>query len=199
MVHIVIADTHKLCREALGNYIRNADQSLTVSTTGDYRELCDLIARQRADLVIIEDAMIKNEFSFDCMNGAKLGIMFGAAGETETGDWETQGVFSKGSSCKSFFFGIQKILSGQTYNAEEDIESAPMPMQWTKTPHDFSLTLREKEVLSHLVRGESNKNIARALQLQVVTIKLHVRGICRKMKVSNRTQAALLAKENGWA
>jgi len=37
--------------------------------------------------------------------------------------------------------------------------------------------------------------IARALELQEVTIKLHIRGICRKLGAKNRTQAALRAQE----
>jgi DNA-binding NarL/FixJ family response regulator len=58
------------------------------------------------------------------------------------------------------------------------------------------LTRREREVLAYLARGETNKTIARTLDLQVVTVKLHVRSICRKLNVSNRTQAALIAREN---
>ena len=48
-----------------------------------------------------------------------------------------------------------------------------------------------------LVEGASNKEIARELDLQVVTVKLHVRGICRKLNAKNRTQAALRAQELG--
>lgn len=59
-----------------------------------------------------------------------------------------------------------------------------------------SLTRREREVLSYLVRGDTNKQIARALSLREVTVKLHVRGICRKLDVQNRTQAALKGREN---
>jgi len=57
------------------------------------------------------------------------------------------------------------------------------------------LTLREKEVLACLMKGASNKEIARELGVQVVTVKLHVRGICRKLGAKNRTQAALIARE----
>lgn len=50
-----------------------------------------------------------------------------------------------------------------------------------------------------MVTGASNKEIANELGLQVVTVKLHVRGICRKLDAKNRTQAALIARENGFA
>jgi DNA-binding NarL/FixJ family response regulator len=57
-----------------------------------------------------------------------------------------------------------------------------------------ALTPREKDVLGFLAKGASNKEIARELALQIVTVKLHVRGICRKLGVQNRTQAALKAQ-----
>jgi ATP/maltotriose-dependent transcriptional regulator MalT len=57
-----------------------------------------------------------------------------------------------------------------------------------------SLSSREREVLIHLGQGASNKDIAHALHLQVATIKLHVRGVCKKLGASNRTQAALMAQ-----
>jgi len=62
-------------------------------------------------------------------------------------------------------------------------------------PDGSNLTRRESEVLSYLLAGASNKDIARALDLQVVTVKLHVRGVCRKLGAKNRTQAALIAQE----
>lgn len=66
-----------------------------------------------------------------------------------------------------------------------------------QTIRDFArMTRRERDVLSYLAKGLSNKDIANRLDLQVVTVKLHVRGICRKLGVSNRTQAALVAHKS---
>lgn len=60
-----------------------------------------------------------------------------------------------------------------------------------------ALTRREKEVLSYLAQGYSNKEIARDMELQVATVKLHVGGVCKKLGAKNRTQAALLAHQYG--
>lgn len=54
-----------------------------------------------------------------------------------------------------------------------------------------SLTAREKDVLSYLSKGESNKVIAYHLQLSESTIKLHIHHIINKMGVTNRTEAAI--------
>ena len=57
------------------------------------------------------------------------------------------------------------------------------------------LTYREREVLQKLKLGEPNKEIARALCIEEATVKLHLRSIFRKLKVRNRTEAALVASE----
>ncbi len=61
------------------------------------------------------------------------------------------------------------------------------------------LTYRQREVLSHLARGRSNKEIARCLGLLESTVKVHVKTILKKLAATNRTQAAMLAVEMGWA
>ena len=54
------------------------------------------------------------------------------------------------------------------------------------------LSEREKEVGRLLALGVSNKEIARALGIEVVTVKRHVGNICRKLGARNRTQAAMM-------
>ena len=57
------------------------------------------------------------------------------------------------------------------------------------------LTPRETEILCHLAEGQSNKVIARELGITDGTVKLHVRSILRKLHVSSRVEAAVLAVE----
>lgn len=59
------------------------------------------------------------------------------------------------------------------------------------------LTKREKEVISMLAQGASNKEIADKLFVRDVTIKTHLNAIFKKLKVTNRTQAVLLAIQLG--
>jgi len=60
-----------------------------------------------------------------------------------------------------------------------------------------ALTPREVEVLAHVCRGQSNKLIARELDLSEKTVKTHVGHILAKLGVTDRTQAALLALREG--
>lgn len=59
------------------------------------------------------------------------------------------------------------------------------------------LTPREKDILACLARGESNKIIARTLNVAESTVKIHVQNILKKLGLSSRVQAAVFAVENG--
>jgi two-component system nitrate/nitrite response regulator NarL len=56
---------------------------------------------------------------------------------------------------------------------------------------------REEQILKALVRGYSNKMIARMHSVTEATVKVHMKSILRKVRVANRTQAAIWALKNG--
>ncbi len=58
------------------------------------------------------------------------------------------------------------------------------------------LSQRESQVLRWLVDGASNKVIARELEITETTVKAHIKGLLRKVRATNRTQAAIWALEN---
>ncbi|RKF38872.1 response regulator [Paraburkholderia fungorum] len=61
---------------------------------------------------------------------------------------------------------------------------------------DVALSARELEILAHIARGASNKEIARALAIAETTVKIHVQHILRKLKLGSRVQAAVYATVN---
>ena len=60
---------------------------------------------------------------------------------------------------------------------------------------DFTLTLREKEVLRSLIEGKGNKEIAEILSISTETIKSHIKNIYRKLDVTNRIEAVRRVNE----
>ncbi len=60
------------------------------------------------------------------------------------------------------------------------------------------LSPREKLIVRCLVEGDSNKSIARKMDIAEATVKVHVKAILRKIRVHNRTQAAIWGMNNGW-
>ena len=59
------------------------------------------------------------------------------------------------------------------------------------------LSPREREILALIAKGDSNKHIARALDIAETTVKIHVQHILRKLSLSNRVHAAVYATERG--
>jgi DNA-binding NarL/FixJ family response regulator len=57
------------------------------------------------------------------------------------------------------------------------------------------LTQREREILSRLEQGMTNKEIARSLGIELATVKNHVHHVLEKLKVSRRGQAAARARD----
>jgi two-component system nitrate/nitrite response regulator NarL len=60
------------------------------------------------------------------------------------------------------------------------------------------LSAREREILSALARGASNKELAREFELAESTVKIHVQNILRKLNLNSRVQAAVYAVEHGF-
>jgi DNA-binding NarL/FixJ family response regulator len=60
-----------------------------------------------------------------------------------------------------------------------------------------SLSERERQIIDGLIKGQSNKTIARACEITEATVKVHMKAILRKVPCSNRTQVAIWALEQG--
>lgn len=79
------------------------------------------------------------------------------------------------------------------YSWQKPVEKkSDLPYNTDKRP---LLTTREKDVLALAAKGESNKDIAEKLFLREVTVKSHLNNIFKKLKVTNRTQAVLIAMQ----
>lgn len=87
---------------------------------------------------------------------------------------------------------IEAVLRRSKWNSEQ---SSVKEKKINKNVNIDALTPKEKEVLALVAKGASNQEIADKLCVQDVTIKTHLNSIFKKLKVSNRTQAVLLAME----
>jgi DNA-binding NarL/FixJ family response regulator len=64
---------------------------------------------------------------------------------------------------------------------------------------DLGLTPRELEVLAHLVRGSTDREIAEALFISKKTASVHVSNLLRKLDVANRIEAGKVGQAHGVA
>jgi two-component system nitrate/nitrite response regulator NarL len=71
--------------------------------------------------------------------------------------------------------------------------SSDIPWDVADEPQAVKLSAREIAILERIVRGDSNKQVARFFRIAEPTVKAHVKAILRKIGASNRTQAAIWA------
>jgi len=202
MPNILVADDHDLVRDTIAAYLAQQDD-FKISTAPALPEAITLLAGQTPfDLAILDYNMpgmeglagveaVAKEFphiKVVLMSGiatpevAQMAMSMGA-----------RGFLPKSATATSMVNAVRFVLSGERY-FPFGFTSAPAPA----APESFQgLSAREMETLEHLCDGASNKEIARALSVAEVTVKLHVKNILSKLGVKNRTQAALKAKENG--
>jgi two-component system nitrate/nitrite response regulator NarL len=99
---------------------------------------------------------------------------------------------------------IERAAGGESVLAESMAAKLVAQLQKQREPKPAAppsdldkLTPREREILACLARGESNKLIARVLDLAESTVKIHVQNILKKLGLSSRVQAAVFAVEQG--
>lgn len=113
-----------------------------------------------------------------------------------------QGYLLKDMDPEELVTALHKIVAGETVVAPQLAGILARALQGkpvAKPPVTplSGLTPREKEIISHLAEGQSNKAIARDLGISDGTVKLHVKAILRKLKVRSRVEAAVIAVEQG--
>jgi DNA-binding NarL/FixJ family response regulator len=94
----------------------------------------------------------------------------------------------------SFVLGPDGEQLAETVLLDEKNEAILFATEDTLTPQ---LSPREKSILHCLIEGDSNKCIARKIDIAEATVKVHVKAILRKIRVQNRTQAAIWGMNNG--
>ena len=222
-LNVLIADDHLLFRDGLRRLLSQFDENMTffeASSFDDVRRLCD--ADTEFDLVLLDLGMPGwTGFSAlgDIHRRLPRALLVVVSGSEKRSDLlaalenGAAGYIPKSSSAKVLLGALQLVLAGGVYLPEQAIRSdrvadfagAP-PSAGVRADDPFSqlsggagdhLTPRQREVLTRLRDGKSNKQIAHELGLTEGTVKVHVTAILRHLGVRNRTQAAITANGLG--
>ncbi|WP_303982580.1 response regulator transcription factor [Dongia mobilis] len=206
---ILLADDHAMVREALSQMLERLDDHLQVTQARDLPEALSLLATDSGfSLLLLDYNMpgMEGVASIGTIGAQYPGLPVGVISGYLTGA-EVEplisagaiGVFPKTMSGPALMMALKLALSGQTYVPWSGDLGQAAP-QAARSPADTDLpdlSARQLEVLGHVAAGSPNKEIARALGLSEVTIKIHVAALCRKFAVANRTQLATAALRAG--
>ncbi|MEM9811978.1 MAG: response regulator transcription factor [Pseudomonadota bacterium] len=200
---ILLADDHELVRDTIKAFLeREGGFALTVADDFSAARAA-MEADGPFDLVLLDytmpgmDGLNGLDAALELNAGQPVAIMSGTADKTiaqQALDRGAGGFLPKTMAAKSLLNAVRFMATGEKY-APLDFMTAPDVEE--VHPLAASMSERERQVLNGLCRGLSNKEIARELDLQEVTIKLHVKTLCRKLDARNRTQAAMIAKDAG--
>jgi two-component system, NarL family, nitrate/nitrite response regulator NarL len=202
-MRILIADDHLLVRDTIAGFLQ-LEPGMTVDVAADYGEAMT-VARQSGphDVILLD-------WTMPGMNGlqglaamktacpsAAVAILSGTAPRSVAEQALAEGAagfLPKTMSTRTLVAAVRFMAAGEVYAPMALLTERESP---TATLAGAQLTERETEVLRFLCEGLSNKEIARRIDLQEVTVKLHVKTLYRKIGARNRTHAAMLAKEAG--
>ena len=200
-MHVLIADDHELVRDTISAFLER-DDAIRVSTACDLDSAAEMMRREGPyDLVLLDYQMpgmngLEGLSKARDMNfGRPVALLSGTATRSIAESALAAGAagfLPKTIAAKSLVNAVRFMAAGEIYAPIHFMTEREAP---PANPLSSKLTVREFDVLRGLVDGRSNKEIANSLELQEVTIKLHVKTLSRKLSARNRTHAAMIAKD----
>jgi DNA-binding NarL/FixJ family response regulator len=210
-MRILLADDHDLIRDTIEEFLKRLDKDLHVLHAANLSQALDLARKgDPLDLVLLDLRMpgMNGLAGLKAVQAARTDVpVVILSGETNPDiirnalQAGAAGFLPKTMRGTALLNALRLILAGERYVPEILVAGQPASAADTtgSAPAPTSLTQREREVVSLLVQGLSNKEIGHRLGIEVVTVALHLRSIYRKLGVSSRTQAVRLAMEQGWS
>lgn len=209
LLKVVLVDDHSLCRNGLTDLLQQRGQMQVAAATGDPTQVVGLLREHQPDLVVLDLRMpttdglslLRHIRSEGVETPAVILTMSDAqddlAAALRAG---VRGYLLKDMEPEDVIAAIGRAARGELVVAPAlTLKLAQMLQARPGDPERrdllSSLTERERQILDHLARGESNKTIARGLDISHDTVKLHVRHILTKLNLNSRVEAAVFAVE----
>jgi DNA-binding NarL/FixJ family response regulator len=200
---VLIADDHELVRDTLAMFL-DIEGGIDSDLAGSFEEATQKVAQDGPfDLVLLDfnmpgmNGLEGLKTALATPGGQRFALISGEATREiaeKALELGAAGFIPKSLPAKSLVNAVRFMAMGERY-APVEFMTAEDPVK----PHPIAdqLTKRELQVLRGLTEGKTNKQIARDLDVQEPTVKLHIKNTYRKIGAPNRTVAALIARESG--
>ena len=209
-LRIIVIDDHTLFREGLESLLSRHGIEV-VASVSDGQEGIRAAQEKQHDLVLLDMRMPGMSGLEVLKQFQQLKLQVPIVMLTTSGDERdlvealrngAKGYLLKDMEPDNVVAALREIVRGETVVAPNltqilaKVVKGEDPLESKQSPLD-NLTPREREILSLLAEGQSNKVIARNLGISDGTVKLHVKAILRKLDIHSRVEAAVIAVEQG--
>jgi DNA-binding NarL/FixJ family response regulator len=204
MIRVLIVDDHGLVRAGLAQLLDNAEDIEVVGSAAGGREAIELAAHTRVDVVLMDlsmpglDGIAATRALLERAPDAQVVVLTSFSDRRrilDAIDAGAVGYLLKDSEPDELLRGIRAAARGESPLAPKAAQEL-LAARREPPGLDEQLTDREREILALIAEGQPNKLIARRLQIAEKTVKNHITRILKVLDVSDRTQAALWAREH---
>ena len=220
-IRILVVDDHTLFRRGLTALLQRDQQFEVVGDAGDASQAQRRAAELKPDLILLDNHLpgVNGVDALPALLEAVPGVRVLMLTVSE--DECDLSAALRGGACGYLLktvegdvlsAAIRRVMRGEKVVAEEmtgklvaayrDAAAAqlapwPLPAPAPSASRLDVLSQRELDILRGIARGQGNKEIARSLGIAETTVKIHVQHILRKLDVSSRVHAAVIASEHG--
>lgn len=217
LIQLLVVDDHNLFRRGLTALLSQDGRFVVCGQAGDVGEALRCVQRAPPDLILLDNHLpgVRGVDGIAALKDAapEARILMLTVSENEDDlaaalQAGADGYLLKTVESDDLCNSIEKVLAGESVISPEMmtklvtafrtkpalVVAGQTPSSTPEEPRGLALlSTREREVLAYIARGDSNKVIARALDIAETTVKVHVQHILRKLELSSRVQAAVYA------
>jgi len=208
-VRILIADDHPIFRDGLRKLLEAEDDFRVIGEASDGGEAIEMAHQLKPDVLLLDLAMprVPGLEALRQLGGSaesiKVILLTAAIERDQIVDalhHGVRGVVLKESATELLLKSIRCVMEGQYWVGRESVSDlvriirdlTAIPEQGTRK-RSYNLTPRELDIITAIVDGYTNKDIAEKFSIAEQTVKHHLGNIFDKLGVSNRLELALFA------
>lgn len=206
-IRVVVADHHEVVRWGIRSFLRGTDVEI-VAEAASGQQAIDLASEWRPDILLLDVRLpgVDGLSAMETLRDQGLAIRFVVFTAFDNPTYIARSVAAGASEYLLKSASQQQLLAAIRGASRGDppldgsllVQVRRVMNRRHKGQRDeIPLTNRELQVLRHVALGLSNREIGRALEISIETVKEHVQNMLRKLNVNDRTQAAVWAVRRG--
>jgi DNA-binding NarL/FixJ family response regulator len=203
MITVLVVDDHHLVRSGLVALLGATDDLVVLDQAADGAEAVEAVARQTPDVVLMDlsmpvlDGVAATRLILSDHPSVKVVVLTSFSDRDRVDDALAAGAVGyqlKDSEPAGLLAAVRAAAEGHA-PLDPRVARALLPDRSARRPEDV-MTPRELEVLRLVARGLANKQVGRALGISERTVKAHLGRVFSHLGVSDRTSAALWARDH---